>query len=116
MSTTDKRTGIRKIEQIEGGHIAWLHPGGADLDEVMLAIAREQGEGMVEWEDLDWRTGELREDFPTATLPTYGEREPRVGYYRRMPWCFCGEGHSWHFEESRPGPGAMLAVQVGGAW
>jgi hypothetical protein len=142
------RTGIRKIEDIEGGHIVWLHPGGADLDEVMVAVAAQQErDGIVEWRDttpvprlgpslalppaeyddhkaewdLYWAhlpgyEYQLVEEFPTSVLSTYGDREPRVGYYRRMPWCHCGEGHGWHFEESAPGPGASLAVLVGGAW
>ena len=140
------RYGIRKIEPVEGGLIAWLHPGGADIDEVLLEVAREWSTE-EDWTDREgirsegpdpeqpaqpWEGNEeawshylahrppyvwrIREDHPTRLLDTYGSREPSVGYYRRMPWCHCGEDHTWHFEESTPGPGASLAVLVGGAW
>ena len=103
--TTRQRTGVRKIEDIEGGAVAWLHPGGADLDDALLALVEherhdDEGSALEEaWED----------DEPTD-LPcdTY---DLRVGYYRRLPWCPCGEGHTWHIEPADgPGRGVMLAV------
>ena len=137
-----KRYGVRKVEHIEGGVIAWLHPGGADLDDVLLAIAAYQAaEDDVEW----WTTRPVRREGPDPVMPTTAEYaadpagwaaywahqagyaylldeehpttlgiagEPFVGYYRRLPWCHCGDGHDWHYEESAPGPGASLAVVV----
>lgn len=140
------RTGIRKIEHIEGGVIAWLYPGGADLDEVLVEIARFDEYSQEEWWDFDdvraegpdpaqpealysdetasaWRhywdhrapyVSRLEEEHPTRLTYVSGEVYD-VGYYRRLPWCTCGEDHAWHYEPAQPGPGAMLAVVVGGA-
>jgi hypothetical protein len=134
------RYGIRRIEGLDGGVVAWLHPGGADLDEVMVALARHLAdEDIVEWwaissaytlgpkpqapeglpndgetERLAWETYRrhlppiittLDEEFPTST---HGNLD--VGWYRRFPWCTCGEEHAWHIEPSAPGRGASLAV------
>lgn len=111
------RYGIRKIEPIDGGHIAWLYPGGADLDDVLLALAAVQAaEDLVEWTVTTWEGNAIEDDRPTYLAATYGDRHPEVGYYRRLPWCTCGEEHTWHYEPSAPGPGAMLAVIAGGAW
>lgn len=73
-----------------------------------------------QWEDYlrhlpAWVTT-IEDDRPTYVADTYGSREPEVGYYRRLPWCTCGEDHTWHYEPSQPGRGASLAVVVGGAW
>lgn len=140
------RYGIRKIEDIEGGVIAWLYPGGADLDEVLLEIAWYDDYSQDEWwattahitagpypkpPDGEWSDETaaawreygshippmvitLDEEFPTRLARVTGEILD-VGYYRKMPWCHCGEDHGWHYEPSGPGPGAMLAVVVGGA-
>lgn len=140
------KTGIRKIEDIDGGVIAWLYPGGADLDDVLLAIARYDECSRDEWWEMTghrtegpepakpeapwtdesadaWRyycdhcppyIASLDEEFPTHFAYVSGEILD-VGYYRRMPWCHCGEDHGWHYEPSRPGRGASLAVVVGGA-
>lgn len=134
------RYGIRKIEDIEGGVIAWLHPGGADLDDVLVEIARYQAsEDHIEW----WDMRPVAVEGPSLPLPdgdylsnpaawqAYWDHRPRymsrlgdefptrlsiqpdVGYYRRMPWCHCGnDEHTWHFEAANPGPGASLAVLV----
>lgn len=142
-----KQTGIRKIEDIDGGVMAWLHPGDADLDDVLLVLARHlnDAEPLDGWTettfvprsehpdiaagdrtDEEWATyfaacdawraaadHRIDEDHPTGKVfPTHTD-EVEVGYYRRMPWCHCGEGHTWHYEPTTgPGPGACLAVVV----
>jgi hypothetical protein len=53
--------------------------------------------------------GQIDEDIATAIE---GVSEVEVGWFRRFPWCTCGEGHSWHFEQSARGRGASLAVLV----
>ena len=53
--------------------------------------------------------GSIDEDIPTS----FGDATVDVGWFRRMPWCNCGEGHSWHYENAAgPGRGASLAVLV----
>lgn len=143
--TARQRTGVRKVEPIDGGLIAWLYPGGADLDDVLLQLATEPGadepwvairhhrghgpdpeipaasygEDPGAWDDY-WRfcpavVRTFDEEWATS-LP--GPTEVHVAYYRKVPWCHCGEGHSWHYEYAGDGPrrGAALAVVVGGDW
>lgn len=106
--TRAKRTGVRLIEEVEGGAIAWLYPGGADLDDVLLLLAAYQSDT---WRDP--YDPYLPDDGPTF-LPTTGkDGQVQAGYYRRFPWCHCGEGHAAHYESvNRPGPGAMLGVEA----
>lgn len=140
---TRPTTGIRRIEDVEGGVIAWLY-GPTDLDAVMLEMVREYEQenepaGVAisrhrtlgpdprmpaevdhddaanlaawnaYWDHLPPYVGVIDEDLPTG-MP--GGEALDVGYYRRMPWCHCGDGHGWHFEPSSPGRGASLAVLV----
>lgn len=91
------KTGIRSIEPLEDGAIAWLHPGGADLDEVLVEYMIQEG---------NWVLGEILEADDPTVLPA----EVSVGYYRRMPWCHCGDSHLWHVEDSEPGRGASLGI------
>lgn len=136
-------TGIRSIEDVEGGLIAWLY-GPTDLDDVLLELVRQyeaehepagvatslhraigpepcvpgpfdadDPENQAAWQayrdHLPPLIAVIDEDLSTM-LP--GGEIVDVGYYRRMPWCHCGDGHAWHFEPSGPGPGASLAVVV----
>jgi hypothetical protein len=139
------KTGIRKIEDVDGGVIAWLY-GATDLDDVLLDLVRvyeqdhddagvaisyhpsigprlpmPQGDPAVRFNDEDqaawdayWAhvppyVGSIDEDIPTAMD---GGAEITVDWFRRFPWCTCGEGHGWHYEQSNPGRGASLAVLV----
>lgn len=137
-------TGIRRIENVEGGVIAWLY-GETDLDAVLLELVRvceEEGDlggveisyhpalgpypcmpdndpsNLDEYDPTVWEAyhshvppfvGRIDEDIATA-FPDGSS--VNVGWFRRFPWCTCGEGHAWHYEESAPGRGASLAVLV----
>lgn len=58
------KTGIRRIDNLEGGAIAWLY-GETDLDDVVLALAHHLGqENPSSWYDLDWH-----EAYPYPTAP-----------------------------------------------
>lgn len=139
------KTGIRKIEDVEAGAIAWLY-GETDLDDVMVALAKHLDESNpCEWIDREWReayayptggsdepfgspaweawleetrawqeagTYTIRDESPTSAVFFSAPREAEVGWFRKFPWCTCGEEHSWHYEPSAPGRGASLAVLV----
>jgi hypothetical protein len=140
------KTGIRRIDDVNGGVIAWLY-GETDLDDVMLALAKHlnDSEPCDGWLDQQWveaypypaaphglllsdpawdahlieadawraaGTYVLRAEHPTSEVFHSAPREAEVGWFRRFPWCPCGEGHGWHYAQSNPGPGASLAVLV----
>ncbi len=64
---TRLKTGIRRIDTVEGGLIAWLY-GPTDLDDVMLALVQRMAEGQdggSTWVDIDrrLRPGAVAPDF-----------------------------------------------------
>lgn len=137
--------GVRRIDAIDGGVIAWLY-GETDLDAVLLVLAAHLETLDDSWTERGWREPDgvpepvvptapltdpawnvwdtewaayrsagdygIVEDHPTGFVFHGAPREVEVGWFRRFPWCNCGEDHAWHYEQSNPGRGASLAVLV----
>lgn len=97
-----------------------VRPGAAwpnDRSRAIIAAA-QRDEYMAVWgREFDAaHVTVIVEDHPTDL---YGAQDPEldVGWFRRMPWCHCGEDHAWHWEPATPGTrGASLAVVVSGGY
>lgn len=88
-----------------------------DRSRTILAGATD-GDGLEAWgREFDAaHVTVIIEDHPTSLCGSH-DPELDVGWFRRMPWCHCGEGHDWHWESATPHTrGASLAVVVNGGW
>lgn len=102
--------------QYDGGGVEIsLHPTHGPEPEMPTGDPTKRDEyDHAAWEayfaHLPPRVGQIDEDIPTSF--DQAPAEVQVGWFRRYPWCHCGEDHAWHFEDSAPGRGASLAVLV----